>query len=647
MKLSWLFTCIYLCLCQLTTFHLSGQDTLEWHGYTLVEFEHGSRLARVVLPKEAHSSKPWIWRARFWGHEPQVDKELLEKGFHLTWIDVADLYGSPQAQQVFTDFYHFLRSKYGLNGKAVLEGFSRGGLIVYNWAANNVEKVSCIYADAPVCDIRSWPGGKFSGNGSEDDWQRCLNAYGLSSEQVDTFTGIPIYTARKVARAGIPAIHVCGGADKVVPIGENTDRVEEVFKQEGGNFKLIVKEGIGHHPHSLAFPRPIVRFILQHAIPDILTDDLLKTVEPALNMRSTLSRSRIVMEEEKTARVVFLGGSITHMSGWRDSIMHYLQTRFPRTEIDYIDAGIPSMGSTPGAFRFARDVLSRGKVDLLFVEAAVNDATNGRSPEAQVRGMEGIIHQALYSNTDMDIVMMHFVDPDKMSDYNHGIMPQVIAQHESVADHYQVSSINLAKEVNDRILNGEFTWKDDFQDLHPSPFGQGVYAATIIAALESWMDLDTQKRALPTTLLDPHSYVSGRLMNIDHADVLNGWEYIESWTPSDQLRTRPGFVDVTALVASGPEATLEYSFEGTAIGIFVAAGSDVGKISFRIDDHPTKVIDQYTQWSNFLHLPWLYVLEDELSAGPHTVTIRTTGQKHTDSLGYASRIFHFAVNNIK
>ena len=37
---------------------------------------------------------------------------------------------------------------------------SRGGLIALNWAIDNPDRVSAVYVDAPVCDIRSWPGGR-------------------------------------------------------------------------------------------------------------------------------------------------------------------------------------------------------------------------------------------------------------------------------------------------------------------------------------------------------------------------------------------------------------------------------------------------------------------------------------------------------
>jgi sialidase-1 len=73
------------------------------------------------------------------------------------------------------------------------------------------------------------------------------------------------------------------------------------------------------------------------------------------------------------------------------------------------------LGSTPGAFRFERDVLCKGKVDLLFIDAAVNDRVNGFGTVEQILGMEGIVRHARESNPATDIVIMHFVDPDKMA----------------------------------------------------------------------------------------------------------------------------------------------------------------------------------------------------------------------------------------
>src|SRR5680860_908321 len=107
--------------------------------------------------------------------------------------------------------------------------------------------------------------------------------------------------------------------------------------------------------------------------------------------RGNLNKSFEKFETGKSGRVVFLGGSITYNPGWRDSVCLFLQQKFPETKFDFVSAGIPSMGSTPGAFRFNRDVLKNGNVDLLFEEAALNDDTNRRTADEITRGMEGIV----------------------------------------------------------------------------------------------------------------------------------------------------------------------------------------------------------------------------------------------------------------
>lgn len=246
-------------------FFVSAQDK-SFENYKMVEFDFQGRNAKLVVPDNPNNAKYWIWRARFWGHEPQTDLALLKKGFHLAYVDIGGLYGNQEAVNIWNQFYNYLIEKYHLNKKVVLEGMSRGGLIVYNWASVNTDKVACIYADAPVCDIKSWPGGLYNGTGSKKDWERCLEAYGLEENEVKNFKNIPTNNSLKVAKAGIPVIHVCGDADMVVPFSENTKLLMKNFETEGSKFKLILKKGVGHHPHSLKNPRPIVKFILKNTI---------------------------------------------------------------------------------------------------------------------------------------------------------------------------------------------------------------------------------------------------------------------------------------------------------------------------------------------------------------------------------------------
>lgn len=248
----------------LLAFCFSCQNHNPLARYETREFMHHGRKAIIVFPEEPNAQRSWVWRARFWMHEPQTELALLEKGFHLVYIDVSGLYGNPQAVAIWDDYYNYVVSEYNLNKKAILLGMSRGGLIVYNWASGNTDKVACIYADAPVLDIKSWPGGLYAGTGSEEDWKACLEAYGLDEESAWEFENIPLNSAAKVAEAGIPVIHVCGLEDQVVPYAENTGKLVEVFRKAGNEMTLILKEGVGHNPHSLRDPAPIVDFILSN-----------------------------------------------------------------------------------------------------------------------------------------------------------------------------------------------------------------------------------------------------------------------------------------------------------------------------------------------------------------------------------------------
>lgn len=220
--------------------------------------------AKIVFPLQPNKNRNWIWRTQFWEDQPQVDIALLNEGFHLVYIDVTDLYGGPISINRFNIFYSFLIRNFGLNSKTVFEGMSRGGLDAYNWASQNTDKVYCIYGDAPVCDIKSWPGGLGKGVGSKSDWKKCLKTYNLTDISVNEFKDIPINNCVKLAEAKIPLINVCSDKDDVVPIDENTYKLAKIYRQAGGEIKIIIKKGAGHHPHCLKDPKLIVDFILKN-----------------------------------------------------------------------------------------------------------------------------------------------------------------------------------------------------------------------------------------------------------------------------------------------------------------------------------------------------------------------------------------------
>lgn len=232
-----------------------------WQGYDRYDFQYNGRDAVAVVPKKSLPGNPWIWRPAFFGAFPAVDIALLDKGYHVIYYDVTFLYGSPRSQQLGDVFYDAMLKYYGLAPKVVVEGFSRGGLFAVNWAARNPQRIACLYLDAPVCDVTSWPGRARKGL-----WKELLEEWKLSEEEMTAFPGNPIDRLTPLARAGIPIVGVSGDSDRTVPYEQNLGVLRVRYEALGGRIEVILKPGGDHHPHSLEDPAPIVDFILSESL---------------------------------------------------------------------------------------------------------------------------------------------------------------------------------------------------------------------------------------------------------------------------------------------------------------------------------------------------------------------------------------------
>ncbi len=239
----------------------------DYHGFNRHDFTVDGIDAIVVTPKSVAEAptKPWIWRAEFFDHRPELDLALLAKGFHLVYINVGNTFGAPSAMKHWDAFYSVLTKTYGLSNRPVLEGLSRGGLYIYNWATKHPNCVSVLYGDNPVCDFKSWPGGKGKGPGSADDWKKLISDYGFKSEaEAMAYRGNPLDNLKPLAEAHVPIIHCAADADEAVPYEENTVVLKQRYESLGGEIKVIVKHGFKHHPHGLDDPTPLVDFITAH-----------------------------------------------------------------------------------------------------------------------------------------------------------------------------------------------------------------------------------------------------------------------------------------------------------------------------------------------------------------------------------------------
>jgi len=218
-----------------------------YNGYTEYDFTIAGRATKLVVPKTALPSKPWIWRCRFWDHWPEVDKALLAMGYHLVYLDIIEWHGAPISIGWWNQYYDLLTNYYGFNKKCVLEGMSRGGLTIFQWALQKPNAVQAMYADAVVADLRTYPG-----------FAELQRTYGFKdSAEYKAYTGHPVDNLKILADVKVPIFLVVGDQDNLYA---RNMILESRYRALSGPIQVTVKPGVGH-THGLPSPKPIVDYV--------------------------------------------------------------------------------------------------------------------------------------------------------------------------------------------------------------------------------------------------------------------------------------------------------------------------------------------------------------------------------------------------
>ena len=218
---------------------------------TRLDFPLGEGKGFIIFPTKENSdgSRPWMWIAPTFVDHPNPRKEvprddhawicrqLLANGFYICGVDVGESYGSPQGRRLYSRLYEKVVREFALAEKACLLGQSRGGLMAYNWAAENPQRVRCIAGIYPMCNLQGYL-----------DAERIYTPYGMNEDQfaVCFHEHNPIDRLWGLARADVPIFHVHGGVDKVVPLEDNSGELARRYKLLGGRAEVLVIEDKGH-----------------------------------------------------------------------------------------------------------------------------------------------------------------------------------------------------------------------------------------------------------------------------------------------------------------------------------------------------------------------------------------------------------------
>ena len=225
------------------------------------------RTAFLILPdtkpaKPDQGAMPWVCYAPTLrglpvGAEKWVFERFLKAGIAIAGVDVWESYYSPKGRATYAALHQHLVEKRGLAKRVCLLGHSRGGLMLYSWAAENPDKVACITGIYPVCNIASYPG-----------LQRASGAFGLTTQglEVQLAKHNPIDRLAPLAKAKVPIFHIHGDMDRVVPLDKNSAIIKPRYDKLGSPMILEVVKGQGHNMWPGWFQsQALVDFVLKHA----------------------------------------------------------------------------------------------------------------------------------------------------------------------------------------------------------------------------------------------------------------------------------------------------------------------------------------------------------------------------------------------
>ena len=225
-------------------------------------FKLNSNDAFLIKPEITAASTPWVWYAPTLKNLPGTEENwmferFLKAGIAIAGIDVGESYGSSAGTNTYSDFYQYLTEERGFSTRPVLLARSRGGLMLYNWAAENADCVGAIAGIYPVCNLTSYPG-----------IEKAKTAYGLSSEEMKEKLSLlnPIDRLKNLAKNHVPILHLHGDQDRVVPLEENSGIILDRYQNLGGPVTLKLMKGQGHNMWQGWFQdASLTEFVIKHA----------------------------------------------------------------------------------------------------------------------------------------------------------------------------------------------------------------------------------------------------------------------------------------------------------------------------------------------------------------------------------------------
>ena len=364
---------------------------------------------------------------------------------------------------------------------------------------------------------------------------------------------------------------------------------------------------------------------LYEAVTDGATITFDPNIPEELRIRGGLPNFFARLETKDTVRIAYLGGSITKANGWRPNIIDWFASRYPDVKFIEINAAISGTGSDYGACRITTDVMARNP-DLVFLEHRVN---GGAGFEA--RSVEGIIRQIWQHNAQTDICFIYTVSQDMLPTIQSGRTPWFGMIMESIANVYNIPSIDLGVEIAKLEKAAELVMTSNYpvagklwfstDGVHPGEAGHELYTNIITRSMIRMEIIAEVKDHQIPAAMDQNNWEETSLLPITKAELSPGWKIVNNQTDTiyreDFKRSHAMLRGALKCNQAGEFVKIKWS--GTTLGFSDIPYGKGLKVQVSVDGSDPIIIERVqrekSKYARFFYLP-------EQAPGEHTAVLQ-------------------------
>jgi lysophospholipase L1-like esterase len=341
------------------------------------------------------------------------------------------------------------------------------------------------------------------------------------------------------------------------------------------------------------------------------------TFDPAvpeeLRMRGGLPNFFDKLKTKDTVRIAYVGGSITEANGWRINSLNWLKSQYPKVQFVEINAAISGTGSDFAACRIIPDVMAK-KPDLVFLEHRVN---GGGGFEKQ--SVEGVIRQIWKQNPLTEICFIHTVSLGMIPAIQSGKTPAFGAVIESLANQYNIPSIDFGVEVARLEMAAELAMKSDLpvagklwfsmDGVHPGEAGHELYAEIFARSFNQMKNYAGVKEHRLSVASNENNWEKTTLLPITKAKLSAGWKPVNTQNDTiyqEDFKRTDGMLR-GAVKCSKVGESVSIKWNGTTIGFSDIPYGSGCKIQVVIDNGKPVTIErkqtEKQKYARFFYLP--------------------------------------------